>query len=202
MRSSTSGAGFIQIATVSKNVTSFDDTGLSPGTDYYYVVKAFNDDGDSDYTNELAVTTIPLQPPATPTNLSSSDVLKNSLYLSWIDNSDNEDGYIIEQALAFDSIFVQVATVDPDITSCSVNGLTPDKTYYYRIIAFNEDGNSEYSNMIAVKTLPLRPPQAPSSLDVSDVTKNTITLIWSDNSDNEYLEFNVEPLSYHQLYRQ
>jgi len=34
-----------------------------------------------------------------------------------------------------------------------VNGLTPDKNYYYKVKAYDDDSESEFSNIIAVKTL-------------------------------------------------
>ena len=42
---------FVQIATVGANVTTFLDTGLTPGTPYSYRVRAFNAAGNSPYSN-------------------------------------------------------------------------------------------------------------------------------------------------------
>src|SRR5262249_35186517 len=43
---------FAQIAVVGPNVTSFADSGLTPGATYCYRVRAFNSAGWSPYTNE------------------------------------------------------------------------------------------------------------------------------------------------------
>lgn len=40
------------IATVGPNVTSYTDSGLSYGMQYFYAVSAFNANGDSVYSNE------------------------------------------------------------------------------------------------------------------------------------------------------
>ena len=48
---------YIQICTVGYNVTSFSDTGLAEGTDYYYRVCAYSSSGNSSYSNEASVTT-------------------------------------------------------------------------------------------------------------------------------------------------
>ncbi len=52
------GAGaYSQIGTVSTNVTTYSDTLLSAGTQYFYRVRASNAVGDSDYSNETNATT-------------------------------------------------------------------------------------------------------------------------------------------------
>jgi fibronectin type 3 domain-containing protein len=58
------GTTFAQIATVGTNVTSYSDTGLASGTQYFYRVRATNAIGDSAYSNTANTTT--LQPLAAP----------------------------------------------------------------------------------------------------------------------------------------
>jgi len=56
---------YTQIKTVSANVTSYSDTGLTEGTTYYYRVIATNSAGDSAYTTSDSITldtTAPLSP--------------------------------------------------------------------------------------------------------------------------------------------
>jgi subtilisin family serine protease len=64
------GAGcsnFAQIATVGPNVTTYDNTGLSPGTSYSYRVLANNGGGDSPYSNLASATTDSPPPNIAPT---------------------------------------------------------------------------------------------------------------------------------------
>ncbi|MFA4907305.1 MAG: FISUMP domain-containing protein [archaeon] len=46
---------YFQIAEVSANVNSFDDAGLTYGTNYYYRVRAFTSQNNSVYSNELFI---------------------------------------------------------------------------------------------------------------------------------------------------
>jgi len=55
-RTGASGA-YAQIATVLANVTAYSDAGLSAATLYTYRVRASNSAGDSEFSNEIAITT-------------------------------------------------------------------------------------------------------------------------------------------------
>ena len=67
---------YTQIKTVSANVTSYSDTGLTEGTTYYYRVIATNSAGDSAYTTSDSITLDTTAPDTTitsqPTNPSNS----------------------------------------------------------------------------------------------------------------------------------
>jgi len=49
-----------QIATVTNNVTTYTDFGLNSSTRYWYRVRAFNSQADSDYSNTFGITTLPI----------------------------------------------------------------------------------------------------------------------------------------------
>ncbi len=52
-------SGWRQIDSVSANVTTYSNTGLSVGSTYYYRIRAYNSVGNSDYSNEANATTLP-----------------------------------------------------------------------------------------------------------------------------------------------
>ena len=56
-RKTGAGGSYSQIALVTTNTGVYNDSGLSPGTQYYYRIRANNFAGDSGYSNEVFVTT-------------------------------------------------------------------------------------------------------------------------------------------------
>lgn len=84
------------------------------------------------------------QPPAAPSALSAS-ARKGAITLTWTDNANNENGFLIERSTA-GGPFTQIAQVGANVRTFENTGLTKNRTYTYRVRAFNADGNSAYSN--------------------------------------------------------
>jgi hypothetical protein len=88
-----------------------------------------------------------------------------SFQLTWVDNSQNEDGFNIERKVDTDSTFSLIATVGANVTSYYDDNLANNTTYCYRVNAFNDAGNSAYTNEACGET-PTTPPP-PSGNTVS-----------------------------------
>ncbi|MFN3396399.1 MAG: S8 family serine peptidase, partial [Thermodesulfovibrionales bacterium] len=87
-----------------------------------------------------------------PTGLNASAKSSTEITLSWSDNATGEDGYRIERKVP-GGIYATIATLGPDATSYTDTGLNPSSTYYYRVIAFNNIGESpSYSNEASATT--------------------------------------------------
>ncbi|MFH1226642.1 MAG: SBBP repeat-containing protein [Planctomycetota bacterium] len=138
------GGSYMEIASLASNVTSYSNTGLTPGATYFYRVVAYNDGGSSVYSNEAqAVSTVVL--PAAPSGLGVFDVSGSSTALTWNDNSDNEDGFIIERSA--DGVnFSQLAAITENTTAYTDTGLASSTPYYYRVNAYNAAGHSGNSS--------------------------------------------------------
>jgi FtsP/CotA-like multicopper oxidase with cupredoxin domain len=136
---STDGITFSDLGTVGAGVTTYDDLTVFGNYTYTYRVAAVNANGTSTYAVSNGVL-VPADatPPAAPSNLSASNVTQTTLTLSWIDNSNNETGFIIQRATnsSFTRGLVTV-NVGPDVTSFNDTGLKKGTTYYYRIQAVN-----------------------------------------------------------------
>jgi len=68
------------------------------------------------------------------------------LTMTWIDNSNNEDGFQIERKQGQAGTFSRIATVGANVSSYTDSGLADGTTYCYKVRAFNAIGNAIYSN--------------------------------------------------------
>jgi len=178
---------FIQIAKVAADSSSYADLNLKPFTTYSYRVKAYNDAGESGYTDTKSATTdAELNPPMAPSELEAEAVSSTQVDIKWTDNAHSESGFIIERNEGFSGSFSQIAKVTADVESHSDKNLNPSTVYIYRVKAFNDVGNSGYTNPAAATTMPeLEVPSSPSGLEVRAISTSQIEITWSDNSDNE-----------------
>ena len=124
--------------------------------------------------------------PAAPTNLTATTFSSTQINLSWTDNANNENGFKVEQSTD-GTIFTQIAMLSSNAVSHSVTGLSPSTTYHFRVVSFNDAGNSNFSNTASATTSSPPPPlpAAPSGLNPTVVSSSQINLSWTDNSGNE-----------------
>ncbi len=87
-----------------------------------------------------------------PQQLTADIQLKESITLSWKDLSDNEDGFVIEMSTD-NKNFTEVGRVAKDVTTFVVENLKAEKTYYFRVYAYNNVGvKSLYSDTLKTET--------------------------------------------------
>jgi titin len=131
---------WIPITTTDQDVKIYSDTGLSPGTNYYYRVFATNAGGDSP-TSSVASATTATDPPSPPDTLTASSVSADQVDLSWNDVA-TETGYRIERSLDGENEWTPIGTTPQDVITYRDIGLSPGTSYYYRVIATNRGGDS------------------------------------------------------------
>lgn len=177
----TSSGSYSKAASVSTN--SYSDTGLLASTTYYYKVQAHNISGASDFSPIDDATT---GVPAAPKNLDADDTRDRSIYLSW-DSVKEATGYYIYREDS-SGTYNKIATVDK--TSYTNTGLTVDRTYYYKVQAYNVIGSSGFSNSAyATVTDETSSPDAPDDLNATTESSSKIYLDWDtvDNASNYYV---------------
>lgn len=151
-RKTGSAGTWAQIATVGANTTSYANTGLTAGTAYYYQIRAYNDVGNSDYSGSANATTTAI---IAPTNLTATAASSSRINLTWQDNSTTETGFKIERKTGSGGTWAQITTVGANATSYADTTLTSSTTYYYQVRAYNNNGNSDYSNAANATTTTL-----------------------------------------------
>ena len=88
--------------------------------------------------------------PAAPTGLAAVNTSRGVVTLNWLDNSDNETNFLIERSTSVNTGYVQVASVNANVTSWADSTVVRKTTYYYRVRAANGTIKSLYSNVASV----------------------------------------------------
>ncbi|MDM5271040.1 S8 family serine peptidase [Sulfurovum sp. zt1-1] len=118
----------------------------------YYATLTVRDDQNLSATSEVLTVEVSTDPNFihAPSALSSSENA-NSITLSWVDNSENEDGFMIERAKRVKGKYLFTPLSE---TASNINTFTDtigeQGTYQYRVKAFNEIESSAYSNVVTV----------------------------------------------------
>ena len=167
-----------QIASVSANVTTYQDAGLTSNTAYWYRVLGSNSGGNSPPSNDAFCVTLPR-----PTNPRATALSYTAINLSWRDNSVSEEGFAIERRKEIYGVWSQIAFVRPNVTVFRDTALTTGTIYFYRVRAFTSLASTAYSNEEFAATWDVYP-TAPMNLAITAVTSRTIYLTWRNTSHN------------------
>lgn len=144
------GSGWVDnYDSVGQNITGFIDSLLPDGT-YGYQVYARNPDGDSSVSNTASAVVAHVAP------LAPSDLIStfngSDLTLTWTDNSDNEDHFVVERSIdggLFTVVDADVAA-NPENSQSSWldSSLAVSHVFTYRVKAVNSFGESPWSNEV------------------------------------------------------
>lgn len=174
-RATVSGGPYVTISCPTG--TSYVDTGLINGINYYYVVSASytgnpNAGGESVDSNEASATPQALTPPP-PTGLTATPG-SGQVALAW-NGSSGATSYRVKRATASGGPYSVIAS--PNSTSYTDTGLTNGTTYYYVVSAVNSAGESGNSSQVSA-TPQATPPAPPSTLNANAAKPGSINLRW------------------------
>lgn len=170
----------------------------TPGSIYSFQVVAIVVSGASTFASTPATVTADLTGPgalAAPTNLNAALATATSATLSWVDNANNENAYIVE-ASTNGAPFVTLATVASSNaqrtavarTVTYTAAVVAGNTYSYQVKATaTAFGVTATSAVAGPVDLNMAPPAAPSNVAAAAgaVGSRTATVTWTDNANNE-----------------
>jgi len=162
---------------------SYTDTDVSGNTTYDYEVRVYVTDDQGNALSNTETVTTGSYSPSRPSNLSTSVSSTTTVDLSWTDNSNNEDGFYVYRAESSGSStadYTQIADLSAGTTTYSDTGNAEGERYYYRVSAYNTNGESDLSNE-STQTTDLPAPSAFSAYE----SGNDVDLYWTDNASNE-----------------
>lgn len=128
-------------STVEAVEAAVDTTGWVEGKHIIFVRCQDTDDNWGAFSSVFLYIDNSGNPPAAPTSLLAKAKGKAKINLTWIDNSDNEEGFHIYRGT--DGVnFDHLDTAGPDIMTYDDFTAQSGNTFYYKVCAYNGDGES------------------------------------------------------------
>ncbi|XP_020658047.3 protein sidekick-1 isoform X2 [Pogona vitticeps] len=154
--------------------------------DYTCEVTSFG--GNDSRVARMEVIELPHPPQNLLATLNSS--FSRSVILSWVRPFDGNSPvlhYIVELSENNSPWKVHLSDIDPKMTSITVSGLTPARTYQFRVCAVNQVGKGQYSTETSRLMLPEEPPSAPpKNIVASGRTNQSIMVQWQPPPESEH----------------
>ncbi|MDR1221182.1 MAG: fibronectin type III domain-containing protein [Treponema sp.] len=167
---------------------SYTDTALSSGATYYYKVAAYSNYSSGEQS--VAVSAITLLAP--PSSVSAVGASSTSITISW-NSSSGAGGYYIYRSLSYNGVYLKLTTDSVTGTSYTDTGLSADISYYYKIAAYNSDGESGMSSVYGAAAPLLSPPSSVTATATS--SSGRITVSWGSvsNATRYYIYRSTSP---------
>lgn len=154
--------------------------GLTPGTPYYYRVRAYNTGSTSTNSATITLATLPATP-AIPVAKAATLVTQYGFTANWSTVS-GATGYLLDLSVdpGFASFVSGYNNLDVhNVASYAISGLAAGIPHYYRVRAYNTGGTSASSGVISQTTLPPTSPSVPVAAAASAPATTGFTSNWS-----------------------
>lgn len=137
-----------------KGTTEYQDKDLQDKTTYYYRVYAYSTNGANQPSNEIQLTTEANSPPSVAALQTPQKVNNTTIQLNWSSISDEDFSMYRIYRDERPSVSIDAAPLWMSSNSTSNNfqdsGLTPGRTYYYKIVVYDKGGLYTESNEVSV----------------------------------------------------
>ena len=141
-----------QLFSTRNETKSFTFTNTTEHLFYRLVITLNNGSGDTQMMEwEIWGSPGAGTPPAAPSNFISTGTSSSQINLSWTDNSNNEDAFIIEKSMDGSS-YVIMTTTSANAISYVDNSVSSATTYLYKIRSKNSAGFSSYVGPLYAST--------------------------------------------------
>ncbi|XP_005530779.2 PREDICTED: protein sidekick-2 [Pseudopodoces humilis] len=145
-----------------------------------YTCKVISAGGNDSRSAHLRVRQLPHAPESPVAALSPQE--KRAINLTWAKPFDGNSPllrYVVEVSENNAPWTVLLASVDPEVTSVTVRGLVPARSYQFRLCAINDVGRGQFSKDTERVSLPEEPPSAPpQNVIASGRTNQSIMIQW------------------------
>lgn len=182
-----SGEWALHPASISHNATAFVVDRLKPFTSYKFRVKATNDIGDSEYSEESeSLTTLQAAPEEAPTILSVTPHTTTSVLIRWQPPSEDKINGILlgfrlrYRELLYDSLrgFTLHGIGNPGATWAELTHLSKHRRYEIRMSVYNAVGEGPPSPPQEVFVGEAVPTGAPQNVAVKAATATQLDVTW------------------------
>ncbi|XP_059840008.1 receptor-type tyrosine-protein phosphatase F-like isoform X3 [Hypanus sabinus] len=151
-------------------------SGLTTGTTYSIQVLAFTSMGNGPLSDIIQVKT-QQGVPAQPAEFQAEAESDTSIVLSWVLRQQEK---ILKYELMYSEEIdgkEEHVIFDPK-SSYTVEGLKPDKTYYFRLAARSEHGLGAFTQIISAKTMQSTPSAPPQDVHGVAISSSSIRVSW------------------------
>ncbi|MEQ2257926.1 Protein sidekick-1 [Xenotaenia resolanae] len=152
-----------------------------------YTCSVTSQAGNDSRSARLEVIELPHSPRSLTALLSDSD--SRSVHLSWLRPFDGNSPllyYVLELSENNSPWKVYLSEVDPAVSEVLVGGLTPARTYQFRLCAVNQVGRGQYSAETQRMMLREEAPSAPpNNIVASGRTNQSIMVQWQPPPESE-----------------
>ncbi len=186
---STDGSSYTNVSPAHTGTTrTYNSTGLTAGTQYYYRVYATNSVGEGSASSPANATT--RTPPSVPQNFRSMSVQYHTVTLAWdpvTGSSLGTDETLKHYVVDFSTDNSTWSTISESANATAVHTsdlLVPGEQFYYRVRTVNSnDDASAHSEVVTVTAVARSGWGTPTAVTATKATNDSIDVAWTAPTD-------------------